>query len=123
MAYVLYTPPTHPAPSFGPTDGAAARAVGRIVGPLRTGFTQYRIGGTWQQKAVPTTTESLLVDTDIDGQELFLQGGHWYWIREELLAEITGDDLDLGEYRPSSDGLYPSETTYPGSTVYPGVPA
>lgn len=121
MAYVLYTPPQHNDRSFLPSSGRAQRAVGRIWGPMRTGYTQFRVDGVWRQKAVPSTFESQSVDIDIDGQPLFLQGGHWHWIREELLAEMDG--IDVGEYLPAPGGLYPSGATFPGEGVYPGADA
>lgn len=122
MAYVLYTPPTHPGPSFKPRDGAAMRAIGRIAGPLAVGYTQYRIDGLWQQKAVPTTDESLAADVDIDGQPLFLRGGHWHWIREETYDELVAAGLTPGDVAPDP-GTYPSLGTYPSSTTYPGEAA
>lgn len=121
MAYVLYTPPTHDAASFRPTDGSACRAIGRIVGPLKVGYTQYRIGGVWTQKAVPTTEESVAADVDTDGQVLFLRGGHWHFIREEIYDEIVAAGLTPGDVAPDSGGLYPSAGTYPSSSTYPGA--
>lgn len=120
MAYVLYTPPTHDAAAFSPRDGAAARAIGRIAGPRKVGYTQYRIDGVWAQKAVPTTDQSLACDVDIDGQTLFLQGGHWHWIREEIYDELVAAGLEGGVI-PNPAGLYPSVNTIPSSTTYPGV--
>lgn len=116
MAYVLYTPPTHAGPSSSPRDGPARRAIGRIAGPLAVGYTQYRIGGTWHQKAVPTTDESLAADTDVDGTSLFLRGGHWHFIREETIEEMSAAGLDVGDQLV---GLYPS--FYPSADAYPGA--
>lgn len=116
MAYVLYTPPTRPGAAFTPTSGVAKRAIGRIVGPLRVGVTQFRIDDVWFEKSTPSTTESLAADLDTDGTRLFLRGGHWHWLREEILDEMDAAGLDIGEhllglYLP----FYPSADAYPGA--------
>lgn len=120
MAYVLYTPPTHTGPSFTPGASKAKRAIGRIWGPLNVGYTQFRIDGVWAEKAVPTTDESLAADVDIDGTSLFLRGGHWHYIREEILEEIAAAGLSVGSADPFG-GAYPSVATFPGSSTFPGV--
>jgi hypothetical protein len=101
MAYVLYTPPLHNDRNNLPTARRPERAIGRIWGPMRTGYTQYRIDNVWHQKAVPTTVESLACDVDTDGQILFLRGGHWHHVREQIVTEIEeADGLTVGDYTP-----------------------
>lgn len=121
MAYVLYTPPTHTGPSFTPRGSRGQRALGRVWGPLNVGYTQFRIGGTWHQKSIPSTAESVAADTDDDGTVLFLRGGHWHWLLEDTYLELVAAGLTPGEVAPSASGTWPSVATFPSSTTYPGV--
>lgn len=151
MAYVLFTPPTRDAGMVIPTSSRAKRAIGRIAQPLKVGKSLLRTDGTWRLVSVPSTDETLAVDTYTDGTVLYFAGGHQYVIDDAILYEIEaqGIDVDLPDSAlvPAYPGVHPvcyptavseveddepppgpvasslpSDSLLPSDTLYPGEP-
>lgn len=86
--------------------------VDRIVQPLVTGVTLYKLNGEWHDG-------QYVSQTILDASEYYYLGGHEYEVPLEIILEIIAAGYDV-DYEILY-ALYPGATTFPGPTTYPGL--
>lgn len=108
MSEVLFTPCQREVGMVREGQTVAERAMARIAGPMRVGYTLYKKDGTWHQKASPSSTE-------VAGADPIFVGGHWYAISADVRAEIeaAGFMCENGVSQPPGILVYPAYTTFP----------
>jgi hypothetical protein len=111
----IFTPPTTnegiPLTGHAPSD-----AIRRIVSPLVTGNSLYKLDGVWHQTQYPSNDV-------LEASSLYYLGGHEYDVDQSIIDELldAGFDIGVGDGSgPTNTQLYPG-AAYPGPTTYPGV--